>query len=125
MKAPLPVIFDRLLARAREHSRGIHAALEGGCLLAFDVGELHVQVPGPFACARLNEKHEELASLASEMFGRPTRVVVELSTQPEPQAGESETPKKLLDLKREALKDPGVERAIDILNAEIVDIRPL
>lgn len=126
VEAPLPVIFDRLLARARERNRGIHAALEGGCLLAFEAGELCVQVPEAFACARLKEKREELAALASEMFGRPTSVAVQLSAQPEPHADGDEAPEKLRRaLHDEVLKDPGVLRAIDILNAEIVDIRPL
>ena len=125
MEAPLPAIFDQLLVRAREHSRGIHAALEGGSLLACEAGKLHVQVPGPFACSRLKEKHEELASLASEMFGRPTRVEVQRSPQPEPDADGSGAPETLRALKAEALEDPGVQRAIDILSAEIVDIRPL
>jgi len=125
-KAPLPVIFDRLLARAREHKRGIHAALEGGRLLAFEGDELRIEVPELFAFDRLQEKRDELAALAGEIFGRPMRVELQQpASTAQPGSRNDDGPEQLRSLREEALRDPGVERAIEILDAAVVNIRPL
>ena len=123
--APLPVVFDRLLARAREDNPTLHAALEGGRLLSFDGNRLRIEVPERFACSRLQEKGDELVALAGKIFGRPTEAEV-LEPEPAPQAGSpADLADQLRDLKAEALNDPGIGRAIDILDAEVLAIRPL
>lgn len=124
-RAPLPVILDRLRARARDANPGIYAALEGGQLTSLDEGVLQIEHPERFAASRLTEKADQVAAIASEMFGRPTRVEIR-------QAGESpnrgERPADAADAMRRmragALNDPGVGRALEILDAEIVEIRP-
>jgi len=119
------VIFDRLLARARERNPAIHAALEGGRLLTFEGNRLRIEVPERFACTRLREKHNELVTLAREIFGRPTEVEVQQPEAP-PQTGpQTDHSEQLRALRAEALNDPGIGRAIAILDAEIVEIRPL
>ena len=126
--APLPVVFDRLRERVRERNPGIHAALDGGRLARMEEGLLEIEHPERFSSSRLAEKRAFIEEVASEMFGRPTRVEVQRAGEAD---AESDTEKGRFDpeatrqIRADALNDPGIGRALEILGAEIVEIRPL
>jgi DNA polymerase-3 subunit gamma/tau len=124
--APLPAVFDRLRQRIREANPGIYAALDGGRLADMADGLLRIEHPERFSANRLGEKRALIEAVASEMFGRPTRVEVQQAIDT---AAVTHTPSVDPDATRQiradALNDPGIGRALEILGAEIVDIRPL
>jgi DNA polymerase-3 subunit gamma/tau len=116
-------IFDRLRAFAREANPGVYAALEGGRIALHDAEALVLAVPA-FAAARLRERSAALEEIAGRFFGRPLRVRVAeqdgAADAPRPPDGEA------VRLRRQAaLNHPGVARALEILDGEILEIRPL
>jgi len=124
--APLAAVLDRLRAFARAEHPGIYAALDGAELVEHGDECLRIRVPEPFAARRLREKQDAVDALAASFFGRATRVAIE--DQPVPAAGApgSDSGIDLLRQRRqEALNDPAVGRALEILGADIVEIRPL
>jgi DNA polymerase-3 subunit gamma/tau len=126
--APLPVVFDRLRAFVRERNPGIYSALDGGRILARDDGSLRIGLPAAFAARRLRDKAEPLAALASEFFGAPVRVeaVDESVSEPATAANGGDAGGDGVRRRRQqALNDDGIARALDILDGEIVEIRPL
>jgi hypothetical protein len=124
--APSGVVFDRLRGFVRERSHGIFASLEGGEVRLQQDGALTLGIPAGFAARRLQEKGSELDALASEFFGAPTRVTVE-DTSAARAAGARATSsdEATRERRQAALNDEGVARTLDILDGEIVEIRPL
>jgi DNA polymerase-3 subunit gamma/tau len=125
--APLPAVFDRLRALAREQSPAIYASLEGGALLERSDAGLRIAVPEAFAANRLREKLETLEALAARFFGRPTAVRVELQEEeaaPDDAAARPD-PETVRQRRQAALNHPGVGRTLEIMGGEIVEIRPL
>jgi DNA polymerase III subunit gamma/tau len=124
--APLATVLDRLRAFARAGQPGIFAALDGTELLERSAEQLRIRVPESFAARRLRERQAALDALAADFFGRPMRVVIEdgpgSSATPANAASNSDTARQR---RQEALNDPAVGRALEILGADIVDIRPL
>jgi DNA polymerase-3 subunit gamma/tau len=123
--APLPMVFDRLRARAREAHPGVYAALEGASLLSRDADELVLRVSERFSASRLREKAEILDRVASDLFGRATRVRIDEAEQRPAASGAAADPEADRQRRANALNDPGVGRALEILGGDIVDIRPL
>jgi hypothetical protein len=123
------VVFDRLRAFARERNPGIYAALDGGHLLSRDDGQLRIGLPAGFAARRLRDKSDILAGLASEFFGATMRaeVVEESDAGQDAAAGTNadERSEAMRRRRQQALNDAGVARALDVLDGEIVEIRPL
>jgi len=125
------VVLDRLRGFMRESHPGLVAALEGGKLLERSDQELRFFTPEPFAAKRLSDRLESLEAVCAEFFGRPMRVRIETSP-PDAEAVNSEpagaksalTGEALRELRQRALKHPAVNRAVEILDAEIVEIRP-
>jgi DNA polymerase-3 subunit gamma/tau len=120
--APLGAIFDRLRAFAREQNPGVYAALEGGRIAEHSADALVIAVPA-FAAARLRERQAALEEIAARFFGETLRVrvaeqgVVDAASAPDGEA---------VRLRRQAaLNHPGVARALEILEGEILEIRPL
>jgi DNA polymerase-3 subunit gamma/tau len=123
--APPAALFDRLRAFARGENPGIYAALEGGRVLAREGGTLRIGVPAAFAARRLREKAKLVDALAARFFGGPARVEIVDESAPaaaEPAARGADAARQR---RQEALNDPGVSRALEILGGEIVEIRPL
>ncbi|HKA15108.1 MAG TPA: DNA polymerase III subunit gamma/tau [Myxococcota bacterium] len=123
--APFGSVLDRLRAFARAGQPGIFAALEGAELLERSAERVRIRVPEAFAARRLRERQEAVDALAASFFGRATRVVIEDA----PGAATAAIPAAQSDAARqrrqEALNDPAVGRALEILGADIVEIRPL
>jgi DNA polymerase-3 subunit gamma/tau len=123
--APLPAVFDRLRAFAREESPAIHAALGGGRLVEQGESGLRIAVAERFAADRLREKSAQLEQIASRFFGRPTPVRIELEESAPPDGAKPADPEALRRRRQSAINHPGVERALEIMSGEIVEIRPL
>ena len=125
--APLPVVFDRLRGFAGKRSPGLFAALEGGQLLERSEERLRIAVPHRFSAQRLNDRREALEALCAELFGRSLRVEIECegdAASPDGSEGALDR-ESVRRLRQEALNDPGVLAALEVLEGEIVEIRPL
>ncbi|MBW2494929.1 MAG: DNA polymerase III subunit gamma/tau [Deltaproteobacteria bacterium] len=125
------VVLDRLRGFIRESHPGLVAALDGGKLLERDDQQLRIFTPEPFAAQRLRDRLESLEAVCSEFFGHPMRVRIETAEADvgaaSGEAAEAKTTlsaEALRELRQRALKNPAVNRAVEILDAEIVEIRP-
>jgi DNA polymerase-3 subunit gamma/tau len=125
--APLTAVLDRLRAFARASQPGIFAALDGAELLERSADRLRIRVPEPFAARRLRERQDAVDALAASFFGRATWVVIEEDVPAAAAAstGAAAQSDAARQRRKEALEDPAVGRALEILGADIVEIRPL
>jgi DNA polymerase-3 subunit gamma/tau len=123
--APLPVVFDRLRALARERDRMLWGALEDGRLAARDAAGLTIAVSTGVAARRLEARRSALEALCESFFGRRVQVAIEA---PAAAAGARPVAAATRDagrLRQQALEHPALNDALEILGAEIVEIRPL
>lgn len=120
-------MLDRLRAFARASQPGIFAALDGAELLERSADRLRIRVPEPFAARRLRERQDAVDALAASFFGCATRVVIEedAPAAAAASAGAAAQSDAARQRRKEALEDPAVGRALEILGADIVEIRPL
>ncbi|MEM7409041.1 MAG: DNA polymerase III subunit gamma/tau [Myxococcota bacterium] len=122
-------VMDRLRQFAREGEPGIYAALEGAELVEKSDDRLRVSLPPGFAARRLREKQADLDAVATRFFDRETHVeVVEADPRPDgatTPTAEAEHAEAARQRRQDALNDPAVGRALDILGADIVEIRPI
>jgi DNA polymerase-3 subunit gamma/tau len=124
--ASLDQVFDRLRAFAQEANRGLFAALEGGRLAARSEETLRIALPSAIAVRRLEARSGELAAVCERFFGRALRVVLEVEGEGPAAAPRAAGPDPLAQRRRqEALNHPAVNEALEILQGEIVEIRPL
>jgi DNA polymerase-3 subunit gamma/tau len=122
---PLAVVFDRLRAFAEVRDPRLAAALEGAELVSHGEDHLRIASPNPFAERRLASRSDDLAALCAEFFGRAVRVDIE-PRQPDPGAAPPEAdPEALRRLRQRALEHPAVGLALEVLEGEISEIRPL
>ena len=126
--APLPLVLDRFRAFALKANRGLFTSLEGATLLERRPGLLKLAAAGGFHQKRLQDHIAECNAVCSDFFGTDTRL--EISTRADAEAGDVAvpTPKHRDDERRkrqEALNHPVVNTALEVLQAEIVEIRPL
>ena len=125
------VVLDRLRGFMREEHPGLVAALEGGKLLERDDEHIKVFVQEPFAAKRLRDRLKSLEAACAKFFGHPIRVQIE-TTEAGAKNGsgaaadskEALSGEALRELTQRALKNPAVNRAVEILDGEIVEIRP-
>jgi DNA polymerase III subunit gamma/tau len=121
--APAGAVFDRLRAFTQDANPGIYAALEGGRIAERSPGNLSLVVPA-FGARRLRERQAALEELAARFFGEPLRVQIAEQGAPGTPGAAPDT--EALRLRRKAaLENPGVARALEILDGEVVEIRPL
>ena len=125
--APLATVLDRLRAFARAEQPGLFAALDGAELRERGEDFLLIHVHERFAARRLAEKQAELDALATRFAGRPTRVKLEgPEGEAAGKAGHAGNDTELeRQVRHKTLNDPAVGRALEILGADIVEIRPL
>ena len=125
-EAPLPLVFDRLRNFAQQANRGLFAALEGGRLAARTGETLRIALPSAIAVRRLEGRLAELSAVVERFFGRPHQVVLEADGGPAEAAPRAAGPDPLAQRRRqEALNHPAVNQALEILEGEIVEIKPL
>ena len=124
--APLAQMFDRLRAFAQEANRGLFAALEGGRLTAKSDEELALALPSALAVRRLEARIGELAAVCERFFGSPLRVRLEVEGAAPASAPRAAGPDPAAQRRRqEALNHPAVNQALEVLQGEILEIRPL
>jgi DNA polymerase-3 subunit gamma/tau len=125
------VILDRLRGFIGKDHPGLAAALEGGKLLERDDQHMKLFIQEPFAAQRLRDRLESLEAACAKFFGNPIRVQIE-TVETDAEAGSEAsagaktalTGEALRELTQRALKNPAVNRAVEILDGEIVEIRP-
>ena len=124
---PPAVVFDRLRAHAGKQDPGLFAALEGGQLVRIEDARLCLRVPAGFAARRLEQKREPLERCCEAFFGRPIAIELEIAGEEPPAAhlARGTDAEALRRLRQQALSHPAVNAALDLLEAEIVDIHPL
>jgi len=125
------VVLDRLRGFIRKSHPGLVAALEGGKILERDDRQMRIFTPEPFAAQRLRDRLESLEAVCAKFFGHPVRVQIETTEADAEPGAEAATDAKtaltgqaLRELRQRALKNPAVNRAVEILDGEIVEIRP-
>ena len=122
-------VFDRLRGFLTESGQpGLAAALEGGGLLACTEGHAKLAAPPGFAASRLQQRRELLEEIFGRFFGRRTKVEVEARGTEQRRPGAAAAPvdpEVARATRQEALKDPGVNAVMEILRADIVEIRVL
>jgi DNA polymerase-3 subunit gamma/tau len=124
--APLPAVFDRLRHFAQEANRGLFAALEGGRLAAHTDETIRIALPSTIAVRRLEARLAELSAVVERFFGGPRRVVLESDGSGAEPAPRAAGPDPLAQRRRqEALNHPAVNSALEILEGEILEIKPL
>jgi DNA polymerase-3 subunit gamma/tau len=123
--APLAVVFDRLRAFAAKQHPRLAPALEGGRLLERGDERLRIAVPNRFAAQRLGGRRELLEELCARFFGRALGVDIEVQENGPAASGAQADPKALRRLRQRALNQPAVGDALELLEGEIAEIRPL
>jgi DNA polymerase-3 subunit gamma/tau len=124
---PPAVVFDRLRAFAGKQDPGLFAALDGGELVRVEAAKLRLRVPAGFAARRLEPKRAALERACQGFFGRPVAVEIEVvgEAPPAPGAAQASDAEALRRLRQQALAHPAVNTALEVLEGEIVDNRPL
>jgi DNA polymerase-3 subunit gamma/tau len=123
--APPAAIFDRFRAKALEADRTRFVSLEYAELVAIRGHTIELAVDAAFQAERLRARQTDLERFASEFFGQPTRFRIELRTR-ESRRGDGADLRELSRQRRQAaLNSEPVNLAIEVLDAEIVEIRPL
>ena len=79
----------------------------------------------PFHAERLRARIDNLEAFAGQLLGQPTRITVEILTARSHQEETSESREQSRKRRQEALNSEPVNLAIEVLGAEIVEIRPL
>lgn len=123
--APPAAIFDRFRATALEKDRSHFASLDGTTLVGIEGNTIRIGAPAAFHVERLRQRSDDLEQHASVLFGRPTKISVEIASgggaRTETKGSREQSRKR----RQEALNSESVNLAIEVLNAEIVEIRPL
>ena len=118
-------IFDRLRAKALDADRSRYASLEGTELISIKGNTIALGVTAPFHAERLRARIDDLEAFAGKLLGQPTRISVEILTARSHQEETSESREQSRKRRQEALNSEPVNLAIEVLGAEIVEIRPL
>jgi DNA polymerase-3 subunit gamma/tau len=124
--APLEAVFDRLRGDAQQSNRGLFAALEGGHLTSRTEETIRITLPSAIGVRRLDGRLAEFSAVVERFFGKPLRVELAVEgggSEPAPRAtGPGPLEKQR---RQEALNHPTVNQALEILEGEILEIRPL
>jgi DNA polymerase-3 subunit gamma/tau len=119
------VLFDRFREKALDTDRARFASLEGTSLIAIEGNTIRVGAPSAFHTERLRQRVSELEDLATKLFSQPTKVTVEVSLARTAREEGSQSREHSRKRRQEALNSECVNMAIEVLEAEIVEIRPL
>jgi len=119
------MLFDRLRARALETDRARFASLDVARLIGLRGETMEIAVPGAFHADRLRARQPEIESLAATLFGQPLRI--EITVQDARASQDQDASQRELSRRRrqQALHSEPVNLALEILEAQIVEIRPL
>lgn len=130
-EAPLGVVLDRLRVFAQNENRGLFASLDEATPVERRDGFLRLTIAAGFHRKRLQDRGAELDQVCGRFFGTPTRVeIVEAEAGSRKDAvgrGNGVSSRREAERRRrqDALNHPKINVALEALQAEIVDIRPL
>jgi DNA polymerase-3 subunit gamma/tau len=123
--APPEAIFDRFRSKALETDRSRYASLEGTELVSINGNTIALSVSAAFHAERLRARISDLEAFAGKLFGQPTKISVEIRGVQAPEEESLESREHSRKRRQQALNSEPVNLAIEILEAEIVEIRPL
>ena len=123
--APPDSIFDRFKAKALELDRSKFASLDGTTLVGIEGNVIRIGADASFHVERLRARQPDLESLATQLFGKPTKITVEIASANAAREQSRESREYERRQRQEALNSEPVNLAIEVLKAEIVEIRPL
>ena len=124
-------VFDQLRTLAKEENRGLFTSLDSCQLGKRRPGHLSLTTSNSFHAKRLNDALPSLEAICSRFFGQPTRVEIaeELGAGGDGGVASAQrsVPQREDERRRrqEALNNPRINAALEVLQAEIVEIRPL
>jgi len=127
--APTDVVFDRLKAFIQKRDRSLFGALEDGRLLTQSPGGLRLGLPARFHVKRLQDRIAEVEAACAAFFGERTKVEIVALDPTEPGAGTGGKSDAQREAERQtkhtALHHPKINVALEVLEAEIVEIKSL
>ncbi len=123
--APPATIFDRFKTKALELDRSKFASLDGTTLVGIEGNVIRIGADAAFHVERLRARQPDLEAFATQLFGKPTKITVEIAQAPAHREQSRESREHERRQRQEALNSEPVNLAIEVLNAEIVEIRPL
>ena len=123
--APPATIFDRFKTKALELDRSKFASLDGTTLVGIEGNVIRIGADAAFHVERLRARQPDLEALATRLFGKPTKITVEIATANAAREQSRESREQERRQRQEALNSEPVNLAIEVLKAEIVEIRPL
>ncbi len=123
--APLAVVFDRLRAFVGRENKSLAAALAGGRLALRTPELLRIEAPSRFATERLGDRREALEEICARFFGHAMRVEIEMRADTPAPIARPEDREAARRLRERALEHGAVNTALEVLDAKIVDIRPV
>ena len=118
-------LFDRLRTKALEADRSRFASLEGAEVVSIKGNLIELGVPGSFHVERLKARIGDLEALAETLFNQPVRISVSLRSDGARADEDSASREQTRKQRQAALNSEPVNLAIEVLEAEIVEIRPL
>jgi DNA polymerase-3 subunit gamma/tau len=119
------MLFDRLRARALETDRARFASLDVARLIVLSGETLELGVPGSFHADRLRARQSEIEALATDLFGQPLRIAITVQEAQASQGQEASQRELSRRRRQQALHSEPVNLALEVLEAQIVEIRPL
>ena len=123
---PPEAIFDRLRAFAQKENRGLFISLEGGRLLAHDAGSLTLSVSNAFHARRLTDRMDKMSEICERFFGQPMKIMIEAQEDPSASSTDDSSERESDRQRRKnALDHPAINTALQELDAQILEIRPL
>jgi DNA polymerase-3 subunit gamma/tau len=123
--APPAVVFDRLRSFAAQQDSSLAAPLDGGRIESRSHDHLCISVPTLFSAQRLNHKRSELEAACAGFFGRKMRVEIETPSAGNGEGGGPGDAEAQRERRQQALEHPAVNLALEVLDGQIVEIRPL
>ena len=102
--------------------------LDGGSLVQRDEDRLRIRVPTGFSAQRVEDRRDALEAACERFFGRTMRVEIEVARVDDPEqhpGAPQRDAEATRRLRQEALNHPAVDAARELLDGEIVEIRPI
>jgi DNA polymerase-3 subunit gamma/tau len=118
-------LFDRLRAKALKSDRGRFASLESAELVSIEGNQITLCTDVAFHAERLTARIPDLEELAADLFGQPVQITIEKKNGRSQQQDNSDSREHSRMRRQEALNSEPVNLAVEILEAEIVEIKPL
>ena len=123
---PLDRAFAGLLDFGMQENRGLFASLDGGRLLECTEKTLRIGVAKSFHQSRLENRMDDVRKICERFFGSRARVSIEVLDDTRATPGTDAPDRESIRQRRKkALDHEAINTAVQELDAQIVEIRPL